>query len=65
MTLPPGVVRKLRAGPPLLVWLAAAAAAVLLVVAVRAFRRARLLQREEDALFARYRALRGTLGLEP
>lgn len=64
-TLAPGVTRRLRTGPPVLVWLAAAAALVLLALAVRAFRRARRLQREEDALFARYRTLRGALGLEP
>ena len=64
--LKPGVVRKLHAGP-----------AALPLARDRgrgrparrsrsaSFLRARRLAREEDALFARYRALRGALGLDP
>jgi hypothetical protein len=64
-TLAPGVVRKLHPGPPILVGLALAATMVLLASAIRCFLRARRLQREEDALFARFRALRDELGLDP
>jgi heme exporter protein D len=63
--LKPGVVRKALKGPPLFLWLATAIAVVLLVLAIRSFRRTRRLQREEDALYARYRALRETLRLDP
>jgi heme exporter protein D len=62
--LKPGVVRKLHRGPPLFLWLATAATIVLLVLAIRSFLRARRLQREEDAQYARYRALRAALGLD-
>jgi hypothetical protein len=64
-TLRPGVVRKLHTGPPLFLWMATAAALVLLVLAIRHLARSRRLRREEDALFARYRQIRGELGLEP
>lgn len=64
-TLKPGVVRKLHTGPPLFLAVAGAVAIVLLVLAIRAFLRARRLGREEDALFARFRALRDRLGVEP
>jgi hypothetical protein len=63
--LKPGVVRRLHAGPPLFLWLATAVAVVLLSLAIRSFLRVRRLQREEDALFAHYRALREALRLEP
>ncbi|HET8539245.1 MAG TPA: hypothetical protein VFL83_05180 [Anaeromyxobacter sp.] len=63
--LAPGAVRKVHAGPPLLFLLAAALAVTLLALAARAFRRARALGREEDALFARFRALRDRLRLDP
>ena len=64
-TLRPGLVRKPVTGPPFFLYLAIAAALVLLLLAIRSFLRARRLMREEDALFARLRALRGTLGLDP
>jgi hypothetical protein len=64
-TLAPGAVRKVHRGPPLFLWLAGAAAFCLLVLAVRSFVRTRRLQREEDALYARYRALRLALRLDP
>lgn len=64
-TLKPGVVRKLHSGPPLFFLVAAAVAIVLLSLAIRAFLRARALSREEDALFARFRALRERLRLDP
>ncbi len=63
--LKPGVVRKASRGPPLFLWLATAVAVVLLVLAIRSFLRTRRLQREEEALYARYRALRETLRLDP
>ena len=63
--LKPGVVRKLHKGPPLFLWVAIALALVLLVLAVRSFVTTRRLQREEDALYARYRALREALRLDP
>jgi hypothetical protein len=63
--LRPGVVRKAHEGPPLFLWMATAASLVLLVLAIRSFLRVRRLQREEDALYARYRALRETLGVDP
>ncbi len=64
-TLKPGVVRKALPGRPLFFLLALAAALVLLSLAIRGFLRARALMRDEDALFARFRALRDRLGLEP
>ncbi len=64
-TLRPGVVRKLHTGPPLFFIMAVAAALVLLVLAALYFARSRRLMREEDALYARYRQLRGELGHEP
>jgi heme exporter protein D len=63
--LKPGMVRKIPKGPPLFLWIAIAVAAVLLVLAVRSLVATRRLQREEDALFARYRTLREALGLDP
>jgi hypothetical protein len=63
--LAPGVVRKLHTGPPLFLAVAGALAIALLVLAIRAFLRARALMREEDALFARFRALRDRLGIAP
>ena len=62
--LRPGVVRKFHAGPPLFLYLAMAATILLLLLSIRGFLRTRRLMREEDALFARYRALRATLGLD-
>lgn len=61
----PGVVRKVHAGPPLFVIVAVILALALLVLAIRAFVRARALMRDEDARFARFRALRDRLGIEP
>lgn len=63
--LKPGVVRKLQPGPPLFFVAALAVTIVLLALAIRASARARVLMREEDALFARFRALRDRLGLDP
>jgi hypothetical protein len=63
-TLKPGVMRKVTAGPPLFLYLAVVLAVLLLALAIRSFLRARRLMRDEDALFARYRALRAALGLE-
>ncbi len=62
--LKPGVVRKLHAGRPLFFLLATALTIALLGLAIRGFVRARALMRAEDALFARYRALRARLGLD-
>jgi hypothetical protein len=62
--LKPGVVRELHAGRPLFFLLATALTMVLLGLAVRGLVRARALMRGEDALFARYRALRERLGLD-
>lgn len=64
-TLKPGVVRKIHAGPPLFFLAALVLTLVLLSLAIRAFARARTLMREEDALFARFRAVRDRLGLDP
>ncbi len=64
-TLRPGVVRKAYAGPPLFFWTATAVALVLLALAIRSFARGRRLMRDEDALYARYRRLRGVLGIDP
>ncbi len=61
----PGVLRKLRAGPPVLLWIVVAAAVVLLVLSIRAFLRARRLMAEEDGLHARLLLLRGALRLDP
>lgn len=63
--LKPGVVRKVAKGPPVFLYVATVAAVILLALALRAFVRARGLMREEDARFARLRALRDALGLEP
>jgi hypothetical protein len=60
----PGVVRKIHTGPPLFFYLALAVTIVVLLLAIRGFLRTRRLMREEDALFARYRTLRATLGLD-
>ena len=62
--LKPGVLRKLHSGPPLFLWVATAVTIVLLVLGIAALVRARRLARVEDRLFARYRELRGKLGLE-
>ncbi len=64
-TLKPGVIRKVHAGPPLFFLAATVLTLVLLSLAIRAFVRARALMRDEDALFARFRALRDRLGLDP
>ncbi len=63
--LRPGQVRKPVTGPPFFLYLATVVALVLLVLAIRSFVHARRMMREEDALFARLRALRGALGLDP
>jgi hypothetical protein len=60
----PGVVRKIPHGLPVFFILAAVATVVLAFVAARAFCRAATLRREEDALFARLRALREAMGLD-
>jgi len=62
--LKPGVVRKALPGRPLFFLVALAVALVLLSLAVRALVRARAMMRQEDALFARFRAIRERLGLE-
>ncbi len=64
-TLEPGVVRKVAQGRPFFLYLATAAAVILLLLAIRSFRRARRMMQEEDALFARLRALRDALRLDP
>lgn len=63
-TLKPGVVRKLVGARPVFLYVATAVTIVLLVLAVRWLLEARRLAREEDRLFARFRELRATLGLE-
>ena len=63
--LKPGAVRKALTGPPLFFLVALAVALVLLSLAIRGLVRARAMMREEDALFAKFRALRDRLGLEP
>jgi heme exporter protein D len=60
-----GVVRRATAGPPLFLWIATAVTLVLLALGIASLLRARRLAREEDLLFARYRALRAELGLDP
>ncbi len=62
--LKPGIVRKVHAGPPLFLLLATALTLVLLGLAIRGLVRARALMRDEDALFARFRAVRARLGLD-
>ena len=61
---PPGVERITHPGQPLFLWLTTAVTLVLLVLAIGSLLRARRLAREEDRLFARFRELRGALGLE-
>lgn len=62
---PPGVPRpEPYRGAPLFFLLAALAALALAVWSGRIVARARRLMREEDALFARFRALRATLGID-
>ncbi len=61
--LKPGVVRKVH-GRPLFFLVATAVTIALLGLAVRGLLRARALMRDEDALFARFRALRARLGLD-
>jgi hypothetical protein len=63
--LKPGVVRKVHTGPPLFFLVALSLALVLLALAIRGLLRSRALMREEDALFARFQALRARLGLDP
>lgn len=63
--LRPGAVRKAIEGPPVFLYLAIAAMTVLLSLAVRSFVRSRRLMLQEDALFARFRDLRATLGIDP
>jgi hypothetical protein len=63
-TLKPGVVRKVVGARPLFLYVATTITVVLLVVAVRWLLEARRRAREEDRLFARFRELRATLGLE-
>jgi heme exporter protein D len=61
--LKPGVVRKVPAGRPLFLWVATAVTLALLGLAVVSLVRARRLARDEDLLFARFRALRAQLGI--
>lgn len=63
-TLKPGVVRKVVGARPLFLYVAGTVTVVLLLVAIAWLLRARRLAREEDALFARFQALRATLGLD-
>lgn len=63
--LKPGVVRKISGHRPLFFILAVTVTVILLALAARALLRARRLMREEDGVFARYRALRETLRLDP
>ena len=62
--LKPGVVRKALVGRPLFLWIATAVTVALLTLAVVSLVRARRLAREEDRLFARFRALRDQLGID-
>src|SRR5689334_15443591 len=62
--LKPGVVRKVVGTRPLFLYVATTITVVLLLAAIGWLLRARRLAREEDALFARFRALRATLGLD-
>jgi hypothetical protein len=62
--LKPGVVRKVAGARPLFLLVAVTLTVVLLLVAIGWLLRARRLAREEDALFARFRQLRATLGLD-
>ena len=61
---PPGVVRTFQPGPPVFLWIATALSVVLLVLSIQSLLRARRLAREEDRLFARFRELRASLGLD-
>ncbi len=61
----PGVLRKIPHGPPLFFILAGIATVLLAAVAGGALARAARLRHEEDALFARLRAVRETLRLDP
>lgn len=63
--LKPGMTRKVMKGPPVFLYVATAVAVVLLAVAIRSFLRARRLMRDEDALYARFTALRRALRLDP
>lgn len=63
-TLPPGVVRKVVGARPLFLYIAVAVAVVLLGAGIAALLQARRLGREEDRLFARFRELRASLGLD-
>ncbi len=62
---PPGVLRPPpHPGAPLFFLVALAVTAALAVASARIVLRARRLMREEDALFARFRALRDALGMD-
>ncbi len=52
-------------GPPIYFFVALAVTLVLIAMAVTLYVRARRLMRDEDALYARMRALRDQLGLDP
>lgn len=52
-------------GPPVFFFIALGVAVVLITLAIAAFRRARRHMRTEDEAFARLRALREQLGLDP
>ncbi len=60
-----GVVRRVTGKRPLFLYVAMAVTVILLGLAIRAFQRSRALMREEDRLYARYRALRERLRLDP
>lgn len=62
-TLSPGVVRKAVVGRPLFLWIAVAVSLGLLAMGIASLVRARRLARDEDRLFARFREVRGKLGL--
>jgi hypothetical protein len=63
--LKPGAVRKVIGKRPLFFIVAVIVTVIILFFAIRALLQARRLMREEDARFARLRALRETLRLDP
>jgi hypothetical protein len=64
-TLKPGLVRKVTGERPVFLYVAVTLTVVLLALAIRALLHSRRLMRAEDALFARYRTLRGIWRLDP
>jgi hypothetical protein len=63
-TVPAGVVKKIPHGPPLFFILAVVVTVVLAAVTARCLARAARERRQEDELFARFRALREALRLD-